>query len=274
MESMTEPEDISEDFGVENWRKSSKVLQELFSSPHRIAIFKLIDERPGLNNTEIASEVNASKGTVSKVLHRFEHWNLIRREDGVHLAPGGEYITHVFSEMVDNAAVIARLQPFLSQVSSFGATDISSVMEPLSDSKIIQSAPHSIKGPRDAYVDFIESSDSVREVVPRIIGVDTVFSNRLRKDDISVKVIISSELWTKLQRNQRDLGYFEQLMDAGMEVRISEKPFPDFTISISNERVMIYTMGDPPVAIESYDKDVWEWAHDTYEGYRTGSGSP
>lgn len=247
------------EYNPAKWEQTVELLRTVAASESRLSIIDVINNENIQKTFEIAEAAGVSPSAVSQLKNDLRNSGLLV-ENEVELSSMGKIVAGHLEETRRIAESINHLKPFLEDVSHFGALDIEEIIPELIDCEVIDDI-HGMEG-RVAYREFIRSSNHIRELVPFPLGEGPTFLDQFENDSLTGEFVLDTDLDTSVS----EPVISESIHAAGGEMHVSKLPFPDFTLSISDQGVLFITTNVRTV-VRCDDDRVREWAEGEYRRY-------
>jgi predicted transcriptional regulator len=244
-------------------------IEFLARSETRARLVKLLHQEGELERDELRSRLDASRTTIQRNLEALEARGWVKDGNRTYsLESCGEMIADDFLGLLDTVSIAEQLKPVIQWVDR---TELDFDFELLVDADVITAKPGDPWAMVNRHVKRLKTADQVRALLPLTglhamkIGHDRVVDHGAMTEHIASTNIVET-----FQTDPSYREYYQNLAqtDRYELYRYTEK-IP-YYLGILDDTVQIGVDedGEPRGLIETKNKEVFDWALNTLDGYR------
>ncbi|MFB6205967.1 MAG: helix-turn-helix transcriptional regulator [Haloglomus sp.] len=250
-------------------------LRYLARSETRYEILEAVgDGRRSATKQAVQSVVDASRSTVTRSLEQMAEFGWVTETAMEYrLTALGAHVRAAFAEVRDAFEAGERLAPLLQRVPADAFEGLDTAR--LADARVTEATPTEPLAPIDRVTALRAESETVREL-SSVVASDSAeqVAERATAGDSSHEIVLTADLVSSLLDGSDYADAFEAAREA-VDFYVYDGAFP-FLLALLDDRVAFGAVDEndrPAALVESTDEAVYEWAEETYRGYRDAADS-
>lgn len=239
--------------------------------PKRATVFyHYLQSEEELPKHELANRADCSNQAVSKAFNALEEHGIVNKDH--ELTVVGEEVSKWFLQFIHGGYGVEQLKPFLQQLRDGDNSDLAEILDKLGKVEVTQQNENDRERPVRHYRKIIQSSDTIRELVPFRTPASDTFHTAVVDGELEAEFVVKESLMQETLENERTRQILEELRDSGAEYHVYKGDFPGYTITLpESDDLGLVALDDEMVFVQSTKPEIREWGETVYTQFKADS---